>query len=735
MDMAATHQEPLLFHMTGKRAAEAQSIEAEDLRPALMAGHRDLTRLRYDYPLVLIDDAVGAEFALPLSATVDRLLADLAPRGIEGERLRRHVLRLEREIRTRVAHGAGGLLSELWTEAAARIAGNDAEVEEVLRLAAAALKFDGAVIDCDADTPASVLTHAWRAAQADKARRFRAEADRLTRKLTDILRAAHAHSEAGKRPEALRAAVGGADADAFDFGVMSRLISRNTPRDELPAARRQRIEWALSVLRAQAFYPDPSATAPVLEYCFANCAAAADAYRNRLQPMVQLVKAMAIAELEGTGRYVEDKYDPFFARFDEHALTAAELALFPDYLVCIPPGRSGAPENAGLLDMLSSGLPVKVLVLVDDLLEDTSIGTGHFAFGVRGARLATLAMGLGGMFVLQSASSNLYALRERITRGLTCRSPALFTVFAGTATPASGLPPYLTAAAAMEARACPTFTYDAAAGENWAARFSLENNPDPDTDWRVDTIEYADEALQRAVERAAFTFADFALCDARYAQHFARVPREHWNATMIPAADWLVLNENDAAQRVPYLLAVDAGDVLHRVVVDMRLMAATRKSLLLWHRLQEHGGVHDSHAEQLLAREKAVWEAQKQKEIEALRGAAPAAPTAVAPAAEAAPASAPAPSEAAPADKPPSDEAWIETARCPSCGECTNLNDRMFAYNENKQAYIQDLTAGTYRQLVEAAESCQVAIIHPGKPRDPNEPGLADLIERARPFQ
>ncbi len=59
----------------------------------------------------------------------------------------------------------------------------------------------------------------------------------------------------------------------------------------------------------------------------------------------------------------------------------------------------------------------------------------------------------------------------------------------------------------------------------------------------------------------------------------------------------------------------------------------------------------------------------------------------------------------------------------------------MFAYDERKQAYIKDLTAGTYRQLVEAAESCQVAIIHPGKPRDPNEPGLEALLVRAEPFR
>ena len=43
-------------------------------------------------------------------------------------------------------------------------------------------------------------------------------------------------------------------------------------------------------------------------------------------------------------------------------------------------------------------------------------------------------------------------------------------------------------------------------------------------------------------------------------------------------------------------------------------------------------------------------------------------------------------------------------------------------HDANKQASIIDPDAGTYLQLVEAAESCQVSIIHPGKPRNPNEP-------------
>ena len=69
-----------------------------------------------------------------------------------------------------------------------------------------------------------------------------------------------------------------------------------------------------------------------------------------------------------------------------------------------------------------------------------------------------------------------------------------------------------------------------------------------------------------------------------------------------------------------------------------------------------------------------------------------------------------------------------------SCNECTQINDKMFAYDANKQAYIANPDAGTYRQLVEAAESCQVSIIHPGKPRNSDEPGLDELKARAEPF-
>jgi len=58
----------------------------------------------------------------------------------------------------------------------------------------------------------------------------------------------------------------------------------------------------------------------------------------------------------------------------------------------------------------------------------------------------------------------------------------------------------------------------------------------------------------------------------------------------------------------------------------------------------------------------------------------------------------------------------------------------MFAYNESKQAYIKDARAGSFRELVLAAEKCTARIIHPGTPLDPKEKDLEKWIERAKPF-
>ena len=392
-------------------------------------------------------------------------------------------------------------------------------------------------------------------------------------------------------------------------------------------------------------------------YAFARCSEALAAFSDHLPEIIDLVQAMAIAELEIEGRYVEATHDPFFADFDESSVGARDLALFPDYLVCIGSESLHDSENAGLMEILASELPIKVVVQVSDVLEEPAL-RAHLGLIAPAAQLGKMAMGLGNAYVLQSSISHLYQSRHGILAGLAYAGPALFSVFSGSPPGAAELPPYLLAAAAMQSRAFPAFTYDPAAGPDWAARFALDGNPQPEADWPVHEFGYEDEAHQSVREQVAFTFVDFAACDPRHARHFAVVPRAEWNGSMVPVGNSLASDSPAVAGKVPYLQMVNGDHVLQRALVDEKLLAAAHRCREMWHSLQELGGVRSSQAERLLARERKVWEEQKQREIEALRRdakpASPAAPAAPA-AAPAAPAAKPVAAEAEP--EKPSDDA------------------------------------------------------------------------------
>jgi hypothetical protein len=731
--MEANTQAHVAFFLTGRRPSEhLDAVDGLGLRPALFAGYRELTELRYDFPLVLVAGRTDSLFAQSLSGLIDGALETVA-RASDGERIRKHVLRLEQEIRTLATGGAVGSFSALWDKAAGGLAkGADKSVEDSLRRTRAAIKLDGEVADCDAALPSRLLQHAWTAVQKQKAEGFRKDLDRLVLKLSDILKADYERSDAGRSAKRLKAAVGTGFGDAFDFDAMSRMLSRALPKDVFPESRSKRIRGLLDVLSAQQFFPAPAASAKETgaakpySFLFDRCTDALAAFRERMPKLIEFAKAIAIAELEIDGQYRESKHDALFERFGANGLDPQDLAPFPEYLVCVNAERMQALEHAQLMEILSSGLPIKVLLQIDDILEESLNGEGNLTSGMRNRQIANMAIGLNEVYVLQSSSSNLFRFRERMLRGLTYRGPALFSVFSGTSGIASGLPPYLMSAAAMESRAFPAFTYDPSAGPNWASRFYLEANSQVDLDWPIQGFTYEDEQHQRVSEDLAFTLVDFVASDRRYARHLARVPQDKWNGSMIPVDESLTRERKGLPDKVPSLLMVDGNNVLQKVIVDERLIREARRCREMWHSLQELGGVHNSHAEKLLARERKAWEERMQQEAEAHAAAAPAA---AAPSASAAPVATSSPAKQE-AERSP-DEAYIETPRCSTCNECTQINSKMFVYDRNKQAYIADINAGTYMQLVEAAESCQVSVIHPGKPRNPNEPGLEELLKRA----
>ena len=732
--MQVETQAHIAFHLTGRMPqGEGDALARSDLQPAIFAGYRDLTELRYDFPLVLVAGGDGQSIQ-SLSALFDGAVKAIAANG-DGERIRKQANRLEREIRKLVGEGATGTLSNLCDLGAARIgAKSDEQLAKTLKSLRAALKCDGEVIDCDKAMPFRLFRHAWQAMQDRKAQKFRAEINALVMKLSDILSADFGNSKEGMSAERLQASIGSAHRDAFDFAAMSRMLTAATVNVPMPEKRRQRIRGLLATLRTQRFFPPATESdkwigvAEPYPFTFESCAEAVAAYRERLPKMTELAKAMAIAKLETDGEYSEANHDAFFASFGDNGLDADDIAAFPDYLICLRAADFRAAEQDLILRAFVAGMPAKLVVQTDDLLEQSPIRDDYVIAGLRGRQLASAGIGFGASYVLQSSSSSLVQLREQILRGLAYRGPALFSVYSG----ANGgsLPPYLAAAAASESRAFPAFSYDPSAGADWASRFSLHANSQVDLDWPVQRLDYEDAEQQLISENVAFTLVDFAACDPRCAKYFAKVPRAKWTADLLPVSEFLTRERKDLAEKVPCLLMVDGDNRLQKVIVNDALVREVRRCVEAWRSLQELGGIHNSHAARLLEQERKIWTEQAQAAAAVVSQQTSAA--VAAPAAPAAAVTATAAAEAAPEKS--SDDAYIETARCTSCNECTQINDKMFGYDANKQAFILNPDAGTYRQLVEAAENCQISIIHPGKPRNPNEPGLDELMKRAEPF-
>ncbi len=734
-------QDRASFYLTGRRMdTRLGNVEGLGLRSVQFAPYRDLADLRYDYPLVLADGGDVRGTLLSLSGVMDDLLQRLTL-GDEADRVRHHAMMLEREIRIRADHGPRRL-SVVWPEAvsALTVASDDEDLAASMATLTDARTVDGELIACTRDTPRYLVGHLWQLVQRERMGHLAARIARLREELQDILDAEQASSPAGLSGDRLASSLGLGFGDELDSDALSRMLTDNRPRFSLSDTRRERVRRLLDVLTTQRFVPiageGGTAANDLYGFVYGDPSDAIDAYHARYAATTDLAKALIIAEMEADGRYREETHDALFEKWSVTDLDAETLDIFPEYLVRVDAEDMGSEDSVALLEALAAGIPIKALVQVNDLLSGSSSKSRRPESGLPGRMLASAALASGESFVLQCASAALFHARDRIVAGSSAPGAALFVVYSGEGEWLDDLPHYLASAAAIESRVFPSYAYDPAAGDTWAERFTLACNPQPELDWPVHRVTYQDEALQTVGLDLPFTAADFWACDARLVPHLALAGDDGSDGKVVPFAEHLAADPGAWADELPYLLMVSDDDRLHRVLVDRPLIHLTQRSVEQWHRLQELGGIHNSHVERELARQREEFEEERAR----FEAQAPAASVATGPPATTVAAAAATPAAAEDVDDLDEPEArdpylpWVETPRCSTCNECTAINDRMFQYNENKQAFIADPDAGTYAELVLAAENCQVAIIHPGKPRNPAEPGLDDLTARAEAF-
>jgi len=343
-------------------------------------------------------------------------------------------------------------------------------------------------------------------------------------------------------------------------------------------------------------------------------------------------------------------------------------------------------------------------------------------------------------------------------------------------------------AVAGDTRALPSFRYDPDTGNDWADRFSAHANEQCEADWPKSEINIEKEGVSETCE-IVVTAADFLACDQRFGNEFLPISQGSDDDALVPVEEYLDHSADARLNKVPFILSADHEGNLFHTVLSARAAQAVDAVRTKWRMIQEWSGEKSSVAERQVASAKKEFSDAHNIDLEdakqelqdkfnvstesvarqvvkniasGLLGLGPMpegfVPTGAAirsaarseigaPIESGSSSSAPAPSEVAPEEETTAvdeedddlsvslDEAYIDTPLCTTCNECTDLNGVLFAYNDNKQAYIKDIRAGSYRELVLGAEKCPVKIIHPGKPLNPDEPDVEEWIKRAEPFR
>jgi len=505
-------------------------------------------------------------------------------------------------------------------------------------------------------------------------------------------------------------------------------------------------------------------------------------FEGHMVKMSEGFKAIRMAELEIAGKYDKDESDHFFKYFDWHQFSEEE------YLMCPPVvtvGGDGAMYDIGFQNLsrsIMSGMPLKILILDTQVYSNTGgqACTSGFIGQVsdmapygkewkgkteRRKEMSLISMAHRTTYTLQSSIAHPNHLIEGYIDGLNYRGPAIFNIYAvcqpehGVADDAADMQSKL----AVEARAYPLMTYDPREDDTWEKSMSLKGNPDLDKDWTTYELQFVDEYGIEDRMTVPLTFADWAMTEGRFQKHFKFVPPSQWNDDMVPLHEFIDLDHEEMAENIAYIHAVHPDtNTLVRVVIDSEIVHSTIERRNFWRTLKGLAGVDkvviDTDA--IAAQAKAEMAASIASNLMSIAGgdggdvsalasalaAAPAGnapqvavPTAPTPAkaanASAAPQAATSPAAAAAPAAGGHEPVWIETPDCTTCDECVDINPKIFKYNEDKKAIIIDPTAGTFEDIVKAAEKCTAVIIHPGTPWNPNEKNLDKLIKRAEKFQ
>ncbi|MBJ20856.1 MAG: hypothetical protein CL933_15725 [Deltaproteobacteria bacterium] len=778
------------FHFTGS-AEGILAIDPGSILPALLFPFRDPSRVRSDFPLCVPGTTDrDRPPCQPLSAFVADCLAVQSPGQVLQDNLTRlevHARRLfGAETSTRSARGVLADAAQALIEELALQGDSATRLSADLDALIGSIPSGAEILPASEQVPLYLVLAAARQRLQSRRAEFVQQLRTLCEELSAVLEVEHAKDDEVHGAAHVGQSVGTVGVDLIDANRLADIVGGHRGTRVMAPEHRQRIEDALQTVRR---YLDAEA-APTAFVVGRNLgdlgqvsdvelsesadptSAAASRFDVLAAEWTELFREVRRAKLALNPEYDPERHDAWAASFGWESFTEDELHTMPCVIAVDEATHFVGDHLADLSRLLLSGRPIHVLLSQDPASDSVAPSESGTAYRLE---LAYLAMAHREAFVQQSTAARPDHLMTGFHRAISGTRTALTMI---DRSPESSIGTWLTSRAAVEARAHPLFRYDPGRGGSWARRLDFTGNPAPTDDWSVQSIQCDGDGAPADGLPLSFTFADFALFADGFAGQFTRLASGLRSDELIELAEYLALPEEDTGRKLPYVWGADETGELCRLMPTFRVVRMARERRGFWRTLQDLAGVRSETVDRAVAVAAADAEARFQEEKEELiashdRELADVRDLAATDAMQGlaqmlldtdigsladiplqapadAPSRTPVPSEpqevvevseadaqAEPTAEPAEEETeepWVETVLCTSCNDCTAINDRMFVYDDNKQVYLADPTAGTFRQLVEAAEKCPAKCIHPGSPLDRSEPGLDELIPRAEPF-
>ena len=324
------------------------------------------------------------------------------------------------------------------------------------------------------------------------------------------------------------------------------------------------------------------------------------------------IRALRVARLELEDAYVPEQHDAAFRLLNWNQFTPEELKLLPTVITV---GGDGATYDIGFgafSRILASNTPIKVLVLNTGAYSNTGGQASTSSFIGQDADLARFGAAYSGKYearkelgLIASFHANVFvcststALQNHFLKNtmefLTYTdSPAVLDVYTpcqgehGVADNVSARQSRM----AVESRMNPVFVHDPRRGKTLHDWFSLEGNPDPESDWTTTPIEYLDDKGQLQLMTVALTPANFALTEIRFKKQFRKLAADATH--LVPVEDFINLSAAQRVGKTPFVYSTDSKKRLVRYAVAAPVIALVEERRQHWHLLQYLDGQHVS---------------------------------------------------------------------------------------------------------------------------------------------